>query len=192
MTDRLDAHRDLFGYFHDRVHQARDDDRVALTDDATLYLAQLLSERARLDRPAPEGETLAELHLLHANAAPATQVAAYRELGDRALHDLACFRERVERTIVGPAYYEQMGAAAYARLDAILKHWFADAFGDVFRELAERFRECARLLRVVRQGCEDEAPLDRLLSHWEETRSEHMKGLLLRRGLVLPGDPSDA
>jgi len=192
VTARLDPHRDLFAFFHDRVHQAHDDDRLGLTGDATLYLAQLLADRARLDRRTPDGDTLAELHLLHADAPPSRQVAAYRELGDRALHDLSCFRERVERTVVGPGYYEQMGAAAYARLDGLLKRWFADAFGDVFRELAERFRDCAALLRAVRHGCEDAASLDRLLTHWEETRSEHVRAQLIRRGLLVPGRPSEA
>lgn len=192
MSTDLDTHRDLFGFFHDRIHVAREDDHVDLTDDATLYLAQLLTERARLDRQRPDGDTLAELHLRHAHASPSRQVAAYRELGDRALHELACFHARVRRTVVGPAYYEDMGAAAYARLDSLLKRWFSDAFGNVFMELAERFRDAASLLRAVRHGCEDAASLDRLLAHWEDTRSEHVRRLLMRRGLLVAPGGSEA
>lgn len=186
MTPPLSAVDDLFSFFHDRVEQARRDDAVSLTDDAALYLAQLLADRARADRPVPPADTLAELHLRFAHAAPHAQAQAYRELGDRALHELACFRPRVERTIVGPAYYEDMGRAAYARLDQVLKRWFRDAFGDVFAELSDRFRECVALVRAVRLGCGDGEPLDVLLARWEETRSEHVASALRRRGLVLP------
>ena len=35
-----------------------------------------------------------------------------------------------------------MGAAAYYQVDQTFKTWFADAFGPVFKELANRFMEC--------------------------------------------------
>lgn len=183
MAAEVTVQSDLFSFFHDRISQVRTDDGIDLTDDAALYLAQMLSERARHDRSRPRGDTLAELHLLHAHASPTEQVQAYRELGDRALHELAWFQERVERTIVGPDYYQRMGRSAYGRLHDLLDRWFSRAFGSVFEELADRFSDCVKLLRVAQHGCAEGADIEEILLRWEQTRSPHIARLLHRHGV---------
>ncbi len=189
MTRTLDTHRELFGFFHERLTLARGDDGIDLTDDAAMYLAQMLADRARLDRDAPEADTLAELHLRHADATPAVQVRAYRELGDRAMLELALFEGRIDRSVVGRSYYEDMGSAAYARLDQVMTRWFADAFGTVFRELAERFRDGVALIRSARHGCADGESIQDLLARWEHTPTPHVARLLWDRGILI-GRPS--
>jgi hypothetical protein len=152
----------LFDYFHGRVEEARAGAAVRISDDTSLYLATLLTDRARTDRPAPAEQTLAELHLRAANAAPAEQARTYRELGDRALYLLGYFAESLERRSVGPRYYAEMGSAAYGRADQVFKRWFSDAFGPVFRELAGRFGACVALIEEVREASErdGQAPIE--------------------------------
>lgn len=145
----------LFDFFQERLIEVRQRTHLALSDDTCLYLVQLMADRARADRPAPPEGTLAELHARGHNRPPSQQLAAYRELGDRALHLLGCFEQSLQRKIVSPGYYADMGAAAYHRVDLVIKGWFSDAFGPVFTELAERFAMAVQVLRALhdaRQG----------------------------------------
>ncbi|TNE90968.1 MAG: hypothetical protein EP330_06790 [Deltaproteobacteria bacterium] len=179
----------LFDHFHERVDDAIDREGLDLADDTRLYLASLLTERARADRPAPPETTLAELHGRAALAPPGEQAATYRELGDRALYLLGYFHESLTRRIVGPDYYASMGKAAYHRTDVVLKAWFADAFGPVFHELSLQFDSCVRVIGTVRDSHTGEHPdpLVQLYERWVETGSEQARARLLRRGLILPG-----
>ncbi|HMV66355.1 MAG TPA: hypothetical protein PKA64_05860, partial [Myxococcota bacterium] len=168
MDSKITCEVSLFDYFHRRVDDARAEGRVRLTDDAGLYLAQMLADRARMDRDAPRADTLAELHAQACHAAPAEQARTWRELGDRALYDLGTFKEHLERRVVPLSYYEAMGSAAYERVDAVLKRWFSNAFGELFQELAARFHDCVRVLDAVRSA-HDEDQVDRLYEAWAAT-----------------------
>ncbi|MCB9672199.1 MAG: hypothetical protein H6736_19955 [Alphaproteobacteria bacterium] len=153
MTGPLATSDNLFDFFHDRVQMAHREVAADFHGDTVLYLARLLAERARTDIPRTDADTLAELHGAAAHAPPGRQASAYRELGDRALYLLGFFREHLDRARrpVGPAYYADMGAAAYLRCDQVLKRWFADAFGPVFVELSRHFSTSVELLAAVRR-----------------------------------------
>jgi len=81
-----------------------------------------------------------------------------------------------------------MGAAAYHRVDLILKVLFSDPFGPVFRELAAMFRECVRILTEVRQAHRRDFPnrLMDLYEVWLETGDERLEKELCQRGVLLP------
>lgn len=167
MGTSLTDHTNLFDYFRERVDRAQCVVSIDLHDDTGLYLASLLTERTRAEhRHAPQ-ETLAELHGAALEAPPSGQVRVYRELGDRALYVLGCFAESLERGLVGPRYYAQMGSAAYDRVDRVLKTAFADPFGPVFQELSELFDGCVALLREVRASHHDGAEPEDLLRIYE-------------------------
>lgn len=177
----------LFDYFHERVEEAKKANAVGLSEDTTLYIASLLTERARSDRPSPPEETLAELHASAAHAPPSAQARRYRELGDRALYLVGYFKESVSRRPVGVSYYADMGSAAYHRVDVVFKHWFRDAFGPVFSELADRFCSCVEILEHIR-SYQDEQPdaLSRLYDEWLRTGSEEHASRLRELGLLVP------
>ena len=181
----------LFDFFNARVSDARDEVDLTISDDTALYLATLLADQARSDRTALPETTLAELHGRAANAPPGKQATAYRELGDRALYLLSFFREHLDRQRrpVGPSYYEDMGAAAYHKVDLVLKRWFSDAFGPVFTELAEGFRECVGLLDRVRLKT-DEAGVMHVYERWLVTGTASDAASLYAGGLILPRDPT--
>jgi hypothetical protein len=182
----------LFDYFDDQVRRATRTRDLSLAGDTHLYLVNLLTERARADRPEPPEHTLAELHGRAAASPPAEQARTYRELGDRSLYLLGNFPEHVSRGVVGPRYYAAMGSAAYDRVDALLKLLFADAFGPVFRELAERFRDCVRVLSDVRDAHRRDRPGDLIVLYerWLGSGDPVLEARLREGGFVLPTGPS--
>ncbi len=187
MSANVMTEDNLFDYFHERVEHAKCQQTVPLSENTTLYLASLLTERARIDRPAPQETTLVELHLRAANAPPGEQARTYRELGDRALYVLGYFSESLERSPVGPSYYTEMGTAAYQRVDTVFKQWFSDAFGPVFGELATHFSECVELIEQVRTGeTEDSDDMVRLYERWLATGSEKYATRLRAKGIIVP------
>jgi hypothetical protein len=196
VTARVMTASTTFDWFQLRIEDARQSGSVEVSDDTALYLSTLLAERTRADRPQPSEQTLAELHLRAANSPPVEQARTYRELGDRALYLLGYFAESLRRRTVGPGYYAEMGAAAYHRADRAFKERYADAFGDVFHELAFRFADCVRLIRMARDAeiADDEDSLPFLYDRWLATGSEVYAAKLREKGLVLPrgGDPTES
>ncbi len=188
MTANVMGATTTFDWFQLRIEDARAAGVASVSDDTALYLSTLLTERTRSDRPAPSEQTLAELHLRAANSPPDQQARTYRELGDRALYLLGYFAESLRRKTVGPAYYADMGAAAYHRADRVFKQRYADVFGDVFREMALQFRGCVKLIRAARdaQVAEDDASLPHLYDRWMATGSDVYASKLRALGLVLP------
>lgn len=197
MTARVVTAENLFDYFHLRVEDARAGHHVKISDDTSLYLASLLTDRTRADRPAPTEVTLAELHLHAANGPPAEQARMYRELGDRALYQLGYFADSLDRGTVGPKYYAEMGSGAYLRADRVFKRWFADAFGPVFHELAVNFEECVALVEEVRDAEIDDAPDDpmwlyeRYVATGSEVYAEKMRSMGLLIAPKRDRDPTD-
>jgi hypothetical protein len=193
MSSRVTTASNLFDYFHTRVEDVRATRPVRISSDTSLYLTSLLVDRARADRPTAPEQTLAELYGRAANAPPAEQARAYRELGDRALYLLGYFAESLRRRTVGPTYYADMGAAAYHRVDQVFKKWFADAFGPVFGELALRFEDCVHLLEAVREVHRRDHPDETLLAYerWLASGSEPDASRLRALGLILPPSGSN-
>ncbi|MFK7929078.1 MAG: hypothetical protein AB8H79_12870 [Myxococcota bacterium] len=193
MDSSLKQDVNLFDYFHGQVSDAHADLPVELSGDTLLYLTRMLTERARADRPSLPETTLAELHGRAHNGRPEEQVRAYRELGDRSLYTLGCFSEQLDRQIVGRTYYQEMGSAAYWRVDSTIKRWFADAFGPVFRELAMRFEGCVQLLDHVSERHDEAHPntLLRLFRKWQETGSDEVARRLRAHGVVVPANSLD-
>lgn len=193
MTSQVDPTGNLFDWFHDRVDQAKLATGTELSDDGKLYLVQLLAERARSDRDAPTAHTLVELHARALEAPPAEQARTYRELGDRALYTVGYFPESAHGRTVGPRYYADMGAAAYARTDQVFKRWFADAFGELFAELAHRFHAAAEVLTEVRRSCDAHPDfVMRMYERWLATGDAAVGERLRAMGLVLPPPPEPA
>jgi len=176
----------LFDYFRELIDEARGDTGVPLADETSLYLASMLSERARADRTNPD-ITLVELHIRAADGSPAERARGYRELGDQALHELGYFTERVHRKTVSEDYYAEMGAAGYDQAATIFKRWFADAMGPILRELSRSFMDCVELLSHVRHANrprQDE--IDGLYSNWLESGDEKIAARLRTLGLIIP------
>ena len=95
------------------------------------------------------------------------------------------FTEHCTRRTVNERYYLDMGSAAYYQVDQVFKRWFADAFGHVFKELAERFLTCVDVVKVVRENHRDDDVLA-LYQRWLATGSSSIASKLQTKGLLLP------
>ena len=175
----------VFDYFNSSIQDAAEETGANLTQDTQLYLATLLTERVRSDHDRVTADTLAEIHAVAANARPGERARAYRELGDRALYSVGYFTEHCTRRTVNERYYLDMGSAAYYQVDQVFKRWFADAFGHVFKELAERFLTCVDVVKVVRENHRDDDVLA-LYQRWLATGSSSIASKLQTKGLLLP------
>lgn len=176
----------LFDYFRELIETARADTHVQVGDEASLYLASMLAERARTERTNPD-LTLVELHMRASQGSPAERASSYRELGDQALHELGYFTDSVRSRVVSENYYAEMGAAGYDNAAAILRQWFADALGPILRELSQSFVDCVELLGRVREANRPRRDeVDGLYAEWLESRDEQIAGRLRKLGLIIP------
>jgi len=185
LTKQLESAENLFDFFHDNIRTAHDEVQVDLDPDTVLYLANLLTDKARYKPTRPHDTTLAELHGRAAHSPPADRVRVYRELGDRALYQMGFFAESIHASVVSTSYYSEMGAAAYYQVDRDFRVWFADAFGPVFRELANRFLECVAIISHVRNhsGADHPDNLVRLYQKWLETGDAELLETLQQHGI---------
>ena len=108
MTKLVKSAENLFDFFHENIQSAHNEAVVDLDPDTVLYLANLLTDRARSEpSPLPE-TTLAELHGRASHARPPDRIRVYRELGDRALYRMGFFGESIESSNISCNYYSNL------------------------------------------------------------------------------------
>ena len=179
----------LYDFFSTRVDAAQQSNGIALRQDASRYLALLLTESRRAERlVSSDTGTLAELHLQAARSDRRDAIRLYRHLGDRALYMGGYFRERVKSTSVGLDYYADMGGSAYGQVATVGGGWVVqdDPWRVLFLELAEQFRDCLDLLAEVAEHNLAEGTDDvlALYERWLQTRSPSIERRLRELGML--------
>lgn len=186
----------LFDWFDSRVDDAVETQALALSQDVTRYLKQLLVERTqsaqafRIDSP----QTLAELHMRASESPPGQAIGLYKQLGDRALYIGGYFHDSLERKTVGVDYYADMGEAAYGRLAGLCRVGWTERgpLSQLFGDMAQAFRDCLAVLRSIggRDRGDDLEDLVALAQRWLQTQDAAADRLLLDRG-ALPTLPTE-
>lgn len=165
---------------------------VAADDHTAYYVVNLLTLFARhetlFDRGKP-GPGLQPVALLLAEAAesPSRDAcnALLRRVGDTSLFVAGFLGDGFARKLVDVDYYIDMGGAAYGRLsDNVRGTREGRAFGSVFSELAEKFRDFVDVLAEIRDSGRA-AAIDvlRLYEVWLRTGSRRAARLLREHGL---------
>jgi hypothetical protein len=180
-------------YFHERVEQALEHQRVETSAFARHYLVDLLARCLRADalplvEPGFEEMPLAFLYLRALQAAARERARRLREMGDAALFVSGFFAESVIGKVGDLHYYRQLGGDAYARLGRE-RSWLG---ADVFSELAARFQVFADVLAEVSESTRLTSPravLD-LYQRWLQTRSRRAARLLAEQGIA-PMEPGE-
>ena len=194
---RAKAHRvrpvaSLQEFFKDSVADAMAKQGLAADDHTAYYVVNLLTLFARHETLYESGKTgggLQPLALLLAEAADApdreTRNWILRRVGDTSLFVAGFLGDGFARKLVDIDYYIDMGGAAYGRLsDNVRGTLQGKAFGAVFAELAEKFRDFVDVLAEIRDSGKA-AAIDvlRLYEVWLRTGSERAARLLRAQGI---------
>lgn len=162
-------------------------------DDHTAYyvvnLLTLFARQEKLYEHGNPGPGLQPVALILAAAADTpdreTRNAMLRRVGDTSLFVAGFLGDGFARKLIDIDYYIDMGGAAYGRLsDNVRGTREGRAFGTVFAELAEKFRDFVDVLAEIRDSGRA-AAIDvlRLYEVWLRTGSRRAARLLREHGL---------
>jgi hypothetical protein len=173
-------------YFKELVESAVSRQQIRANELTTYYLVDLLCRFMRPDQRIPycddPGEPLA-LRLRRALACGGLeQRARLRNLGDFSLFTSGFFPDSFRRRAVDVDYYVSMGEYAYGSLS----RREADAFGEVFSELAGKFVQYMDVLAEVSEhsGVRSSTDVLRLYEKWLRTGSPRDGQRLADRGIL--------
>lgn len=190
--ERIRRVANLQEFFKDSVEDAMEKQGVAADDHTAYYVVNLLTLFARSEKlydQRTDGPGPPPLALLLADAADAPDAQArnlvLQRVGDTSLFVAGFFQDAFARKLVDVDYYIDMGGAAYGRLsDNVRGTREGRAFGGVFAELAEKFRDFVDVLSEIRDSGRA-AAIDvlRLYEIWLRTGSRRAARLLREHGL---------
>jgi hypothetical protein len=180
----LDSHPTEF--FRDLVRQAMVAQRIEPVEETEFYLVTLLERHLRsrggfLDKP------LAITYLEAEAGAPSESFQRYKLVGDTALFVSGLFVDCLERTLVQPAYYVDLGRLAYRRIAEL----GVERVREMFAALALQFADLVRVLGEIsaRELFASDRDTLRIYRRWLLTRGPTDASELVRRGII-PGEPS--
>jgi hypothetical protein len=192
-AERIRPVANLQEFFKDSVADAMEKQRVAADDHTAYYVVNLLTLFARADQlydRRTDGPGPQPLALLLAEAADATDSRTrnlvLQRVGDTSLFVAGFFQDGFARKLVDVDYYIDIGGAAYGSLSESVRGTIRGrAFGAVFAELAEKFREFVDVLAEIRDSARAAGDHDilRLYEVWLKTRSQRAARLLRSRGI---------
>lgn len=172
--------RNLTEFFRELVQSAMSSQEVQSTQETEYYLVKLLEKFAH-----PKGDWFTRplaLDYLESFRSPAAdRHHKLKRVADTSLFLAGMFMETLERTLVGPRYYIDLGRLAYGNLanDEARLVW-------PFAELSHRFEEFVQVLSEI--SFNDLFPGDRHLlrayRRWLLTGSERDRAWLMRQGLI--------
>lgn len=178
-------------FFKASVEEAMEKNGVAAADHTAYYVVNLLTLFARTEHAFEAGKPgFQPLALLLADAAaasdPRERDVGLQRVGDVALFVAGFFGDGFARKPVDVDYYIDIGGAAYGSLSNNIRGTVRGrAFGAVFAELAEKFRDFVDVLAEIRDSGKTADDLDilRLYEVWLRTGSGRAARLLRRNGI---------
>ena len=190
-AERIRRVASLQEFFKDSVAEAMEKNGVAAAEHTAYYVVNLLTLFARSDQ-AFDGDKpgFQPLALLLADAAarqdPRERDVVLQRVGDVSLFVAGFFGDGFARKPVDIDYYIDIGGAAYGSLSNNVRRTVRGrAFGDVFAELAAKFRDFVDVLAEIRDTGKAAGDLDilRLYEVWLRTGSGRAARLLRRSGI---------
>jgi hypothetical protein len=173
-------------YFRELVESALSRQHLRANKLTSYYLVDLLCRFMRPDQRISFNDDTSEplaIRLGRAlESAGLEQRARLRNLGDFSLFTSGFFSDSLHRSVVDVDYYVSMGEYAYGSLG----RRDADAFGEVFLELARNFVPFMDVLSDVSEQTGTRSSMDvlRLYEKWLRTGSPRDGQRLADRGIV--------
>lgn len=192
-ADRVLAEADIRTYFQSSVDAAIVAQGVEANVETSFYLVNLLTSfihTENLYTRTPDGLQFTPLVALYSEALAARSGAersrTMRRMGDVALFVAGVFSYSLNRKLVDVDYYIAMGGNAYAWLSSRHHEGVAgSAFGEIFTELATKFRDFVDVLSQVAESQSRESDRDilRLYELWIRTGSPRAQKKLRELGI---------
>lgn len=186
--------KDLCDYFRNSIDAAVAQQRVSVDPHATHYVVNMMTSFSRSENLyEDDGEIygIRPLALMLADAAeaptPDERTRLLQRIGDVALFVSGFFSNQLAHQAVDIDYYIAMGENAYGVLsDEVVGTFRGNAFADIWRELANKFRILIDVLQEVRDdGCpESSMSVLRQYEVWLKTGSKRAEQLLRQQGIV--------
>jgi len=189
--DRVMPVHNLQEYFRQSIDEAIVGQGVDIDPHATHYVVNMMTLFSRSEHfYEDDGETygIRPLALMLADAAdapsPEHRNQTLKRIGDVTLFVAGFFVDSLRDKPVDVDYYMHMGENAYGSLSEETRGTFhGNAFADIYRELATKFRVLIDVLNEVRGGAEHDVV--RTFEIWRKTGSQRAERLLREQG-VLP------
>ena len=172
-------------YFKEQVEGAMQRHRLTTSEWTAYYVVNLLSGFVSIERQASDGGADEPLGVRLARAMQLQGAARREELrrvGDSSLFVAGFFGDSLNRRLVDIDYYISLGEHAFGRLS----QYDADAFADVYAEIAEKFVPLVDVLTDIseRAALTSNTDVLRIYERWLRTGSRRDSDLLVERGLV--------
>lgn len=174
-------------FFRGLVRDAMQAQGLESVEETEYYLVALLEGQLRTQRGGLLDEPLALTYLEAEAGDPTESFQRYKKVGDTALFVSGLFVECLERTVVQPTYYVELGQLAYRRIADI----GAARVREMFDILATQFSDLVRVLGAIssRELFASDRDTLRIYRRWLLTRGATDAAELVRRGII-PGEPS--
>jgi hypothetical protein len=180
-------------YFRESVDSAMSNQSVALREETSHYVVNLLTLFARseeLYEHTPHGLGLRPLAMMLSDALEAPSDVdgnrALQRLGDVSLFFAGFFSDALVRKPIDVDYYVGMGGMAYGSLsERVRGSANGRALGTVFGELARKFQVLVDVLNEVSESARSHSDKDilRLYELWLKTGSGRCASLLRKLGV---------
>ncbi len=157
--------------------------RVESSESTECYLVNLLEAFARPVRSDLLDPPLGVAYLTALHLPASQRYGELKQIADTALFVTGMFVDSLDRSLVGPDYYEIIGRNAYARLST---HPPRASLAELFGELARRFPEFVRVLTEIstQELFRRHKDTLRLYKRWLHTRGQREADMLLRQGII--------
>lgn len=194
MNSTLTQIKALQEFFHKKVKEALELQKMSISGEAEFYLVHILSHYSKSENlfqtdsnGKVEYRPLAlKLHDSVFSTESGKRFIHLKSLGDTALYHAGVFYDGLYNSIVDVDYYINMGGLAYHSLANLSTH-HGKTMADLFHELSVQF---AKLVEILHLCCEVEvAHTDndvlKLLDRYHKTGSEKARGILEEKGILL-------
>lgn len=186
--------RDLCDYFRNSIDAAVAQQSVSVDPHATHYVVNMMTCFSRSENLyEDDGEIygIRPLALMLADAAeaptPDERTRLLQRIGDVALFVSGFFSNQLAHQAVDIDYYVAMGENAYGVLsEEVVGTFRGNAFADIWRELANKFRVLIDVLQEVRDDGYPESSMTLLRQYeiWLKTGSKRAEQMLKQQGIV--------
>ncbi len=191
--------KDVRAFFQESILTALEKQSLQATEEAVVYLVNLLCDFSRTDQffeNTEEGYSLKPVALMFDDALQADtfreRTTALRRAGDVSLFIAGLFSESLSRKPVDVDYYISMGGMAYGQLaDETVDGRNIGNLSDVFAELSCQFADFVDVLGEMNDDAATASNADimRLYQLWFRTGSTRAANKLRKLGVQLSQDP---